>query len=68
MDMPFFQYVAFTAPHWPLHAWEDDIARYEGRYMVGWDAIRTARHEEMKGLGIVDEKWPISPRDEDSPP
>ncbi|MCH8102874.1 MAG: sulfatase-like hydrolase/transferase, partial [Chloroflexi bacterium] len=68
MDMPFFQYVAFTAPHWPLHAWEDDIARYEGKYMAGWDAIRTARHEEMKGLGIVDEKWPISPRDEDSPP
>ncbi len=65
---PFFQYLAFTAPHWPLHAWEDDIAKYEGKYMKGWDAIRTARHEEMKGLGIVDSKWPISPRDEDSPP
>ncbi len=68
MDQPFFQYIAFTAPHWPLHAWEDDIARYEGKYMKGWDAIRTARHEEMKGLGIVDNKWPISSRDEDSPP
>lgn len=68
MNKPFFQYLAFTAPHWPLHAWEDDIAKYEGKYMKGWDAIRTARHEEMKGLGIVDSKWPISPRDEDSPP
>lgn len=65
---PFFQYVAFTAPHWPLHAWEEDIARYEGRYMKGRDAVRTVRHERMKGLGIVDEKWPISPRDEDAPP
>ena len=65
---PFFQYVAFTAPHWPLHAYEADIARYEGKYMAGWDAIRTSRHEEQKGLGIVDEKWLISPRDGESPP
>jgi len=68
MGKPFFQYVAFTAPHWPLHAWEEDIAKYEGKYMQGWDAIRTSRHEEMKGLGIIDPKWPISARDEDSPP
>lgn len=65
---PFFQYVAFTAPHWPLHAWESDIARYEGKYMAGWDAIRTARHERQKGMKLLDEKWPISPRDEDAPP
>ncbi len=67
-DAPFFQYIAFTAPHWPLHAWEDDIAKYEGRYMRGWDEMRTSRHEEQKGLGIVDEKWQISQRDEDAPP
>ena len=65
---PFFQYIAFTAPHWPLHAWEDDIAKYEGRYMRGWDEVRGSRHEQQKGLGIVDEKWPISKRDEDAPP
>ncbi len=65
---PFLQYIAFTAPHWPLHAWEDDIVKYEGKYMRGWDEIRGARHEEQKGLGIVDSKWPISPRDEDAPP
>jgi arylsulfatase len=67
LGKPFFQYVAFTAPHWPLHAWEEDIAKYEGRYMVGYDAVRTSRHEEQKGLGVVDKKWEISPRDSDSP-
>ena len=65
---PFFQYVAFTAPHWPLHAREEDIARYQGRYMGGWDELRTSRHEEMMRLGIVDRNWEISPRDEDAPP
>ena len=65
---PFLQYIAFTAPHWPLHAWEDDIVKYEGKYMRGWDEVRAARHEEQKGLGIVDAKWPISARDEDAPP
>ena len=36
--------------------------------MEGWDSLRTARHEEMKGLGILDSKWEISPRDVDAPP
>jgi arylsulfatase len=67
MGKPFFQYVAFTAPHWPLHAREEDIVKYEGKYMTGYDSIRTSRHEEQKALGIVDEKWQISPRDSDSP-
>ena len=66
-DAPFFMYVAFTAPHWPLHALEEDIARYEGNYRGGWDALRTSRHENLKGMGILDEKWEISPRDADSP-
>ena len=64
-DKPFFLHVTFTAPHWPLHAPEEDIARYEGKYRTGWDALRTNRHEEMKGLGILDPKWEISPRHED---
>jgi len=67
-DAPFFLYTAYTAPHWPLHAWPEDIARYTGRYGAGWDSLRTARHEELKGLGILDEKWDISPRDEQAPP
>ena len=67
-DSPFFMYVAYTAPHWPLHAYEEDIARYEGQYRGGWEELRTSRHEKLKGEGIVDEKWEISPRDADSPP
>lgn len=66
---PFFLYMAYTAPHWPLHALPEDIAKYEGRYRRGgWDALRTARHEELKGLGILDSRWEISPRDESAPP
>ena len=67
-EAPFFLYVAYTAPHWPLHALPDDIARYEGRYGAGWDAVRTARHEELKGMGVLDAGWEISPRDSDSRP
>lgn len=65
---PFFGYVAFTAPHWPLHAREEDVARYAGVYRVGWDAIRTARHETQRDAGLVDRRWPISPRDSESWP
>lgn len=65
---PFFLYLAYTAPHWPLHAWPEDIARYEGVYNGGWDRIRTARHEEMNGLGVLQAPWTISPRDEAAPP
>ena len=41
-DKPFFQYVAYTAPHWPLHAHDEDIAKYKGRFDAGWDALREA--------------------------
>ena len=68
-DQPFFMYVAYTAPHWPLHAFEEDIARYQGQYRKGgWDAARTARHEALKDMEIVSSHWDISPRDEDAPP
>ncbi|MCY3711306.1 MAG: arylsulfatase [Caldilineaceae bacterium] len=66
---PFFLYVSYTAPHWPLHALPQDIAKYEGTYRNGgWDALRTARHEELKGMGLLDSRWQISPRDESAPP
>ncbi|MBE0537804.1 MAG: arylsulfatase [Phycisphaerae bacterium] len=63
-DNPFFLYVAYTAPHWPLHALPEDIAKYKGKYMKGWDALRAARHARMKKMGIVDADWPLTPRDE----
>jgi arylsulfatase len=61
-DKPFFQYVAFTAPHWPLHARPEDIAKYRGKYDMGWDLLRKQRHETLKKLGLVDPKWELSPR------
>jgi arylsulfatase len=61
---PFFLYLAYTAPHWPLHAPPEDIAAYEGRYRRdGWDGVRAHRHETMKSMGILNPKWDISPRD-----
>jgi arylsulfatase len=66
-ETPFFLYLAHTAPHWPLHAPPEDIARYEGVYTKGWDAVRTARHEEMSSRGVLEHPWAISPRDEAAP-
>ena len=67
LEQPFFLYLAHAAPHWPMHAYEEDIAKYDGVYNKGWDAIRTARHEEMLSRGVLQHKWDISPRDEAAP-
>jgi len=64
---PFFLYVAYTAPHYPLHAWPEDIARYRGKYLKGWDALRAERHQRMLDMGLVDKRWRLSPRDKRSP-
>jgi arylsulfatase len=60
---PFFLYTAFTAPHWPLHALPEDIAKYQDRYRDGWDALRQERHRRMIDRGIVQKSWPLTPRD-----
>lgn len=52
-SQPFFQYLAFHSPHFPLHALPQDIAIYKHRYQSGWDAIRKERFERMKKLGLV---------------
>jgi arylsulfatase len=65
---PFFLYTAFTAPHWPMHALEEDIERYKDRYKGGWDALREERHARMIEMGVVDRKWPLTPRDTAVPP
>lgn len=64
---PFFLYLAYTSPHWPLHAWPEDIAKYRGKYKSGWDALRERRHKQQIALGIVDIRWPLSPRDPKAP-
>ena len=60
---PFFLYVAFTAAHWPMHALEKDIAKYQGRYDSGYEAIRKERYQRMIDLGLIDESntvlWPM---------
>jgi len=61
-DQPFFLYLPYTAPHWPLHAFEEDIQKYEGSYMIGWDALRQQRYERMKALEIIPDHWELSPR------
>jgi arylsulfatase len=53
-SQPFLLYVAFTSPHFPLQAPQEDIAKYKGRYDIGWDAIRLERYARQKQLGIVD--------------
>jgi len=50
---PFFAFAAYTSPHWPLQAPPEFIDRYHGRYDVGYDAIRNARFQRQKALGIV---------------
>jgi arylsulfatase A-like enzyme/sucrose-6-phosphate hydrolase SacC (GH32 family) len=52
-DAPFFMYVAYNAPHWPLHAKPADIAKYNGVYDDGWDALRTQRYNRMTELGLI---------------
>ncbi len=61
-EKPFFMYMAHTAAHWPMHAKEADIAQYKGKYDAGYDAIRAARVEKMKRLGLLDERWKVSPQ------
>ena len=56
---PFFAYLAFTAPHWPLHAHDADIAKYEQRYKDGYDKLRRERLERMKKLGLVAADTPV---------
>ncbi len=65
---PFFEYVAYTAPHWPLHAHDEDIAKYKGRFDDGWDTLREARLEKLVRSGVLDRQWQLSPRDPTQPP
>ncbi|MBT3469012.1 MAG: arylsulfatase [Opitutae bacterium] len=59
---PLFLYLTYTAAHWPLHAPEADIAKYKGRYSMGWDKLREQRLARMKKLGVVPKDIPMSPR------
>jgi arylsulfatase len=62
-DNPFFLYLAYTAPHWPLHAVKEKIEKYRGKDLVGWDSIRQARHKKQMQLGLFSNPVDLSPRD-----
>jgi arylsulfatase len=55
-DRPFFQYLAFTAPHFPIQALPEDIAKYRDTYREGWDVLRKKRWERMVKMKILDAK------------
>lgn len=61
---PFLHYLPYTAPHYPLHAKPEDIAKYKGRYAAGWDVLRRKRLARQKELGLVDETWKVIDRDD----
>lgn len=66
-DTPFFVFAAYTAPHWPLHAPPDAIAKTKGRYDAGWDALRETRVRSAIRQGVLDPRTTPSPRDSREP-
>ena len=56
-DKPFFLYLSYTAPHDPLMAWPDDIAKYRGKYKKGYAAIRTQRDKRQREMGLIDDTF-----------
>jgi len=53
-EQPFFAYLAFTAPHWPLQATDEQLAKYAGKYDEGYDVAYTKRVQRMRELGLAD--------------
>ena len=67
-ERPFFLYVAFTAPHWPMQAPAADIDAQRGRFEGGWDAAREARAARLRELGALGAGWTLAPREVQVPP
>ncbi len=66
-DEPFFLYIAYNAPHYPLQAKQQDVEKYRGKYKIGWDQLRQQRFAKQKQLGLFDESVKLSPRPDDVP-
>ncbi|GAA0558822.1 arylsulfatase [Chitinophaga japonensis] len=62
-DTPFFLYLAYNAPHWPLHAKEEDIRLFRNRYAIGWDTVRARRYRKQLQMGLIQKEWGFSARD-----
>lgn len=67
LEQPFFMYVAYTAPHWPLQAREADIAKYRGCYDEGWDVLRERRMQRLRDTGLLADAVHTSQRDPEEP-
>ena len=65
-ERPFFLYVAYTAPHWPIHAWPEDIERYRDVYRIGWDEVRRRRFARQKEIGLFPASLRLAPRHPES--
>jgi len=63
-DVPFFGYLALTAPHYPLHAYPEEIARYAGRYDAGYDTLRDERLARAKAIGLIGQDVEPHPQSE----
>jgi arylsulfatase len=66
-NKPFFLYLPYNAPHFPLMAPPELIAKYRGKYKAGWDRLRQARYRRQINMGLIDARWPLSPREAESP-
>ncbi|WNJ17910.1 arylsulfatase [Pontibacter sp. G13] len=62
-DNPFFLYLAYNAPHWPLHAKEADIEKFVGKYQMGWDSVRNARLARQQEMGLLPSDITLAERD-----
>ena len=62
-ERPFFLYLAYNAPHWPLHALPEDIAKYRGKYRAGFGEVRKARLVRQIEMGLFPTDTPLLPRD-----
>ena len=63
-DNPFFLYLAYTAPHFPLHAKESDVEKYADTYKIGWDSLRIQRFKKMQELQFIPANAQLSERDD----
>ena len=67
-DKPLFLYLAYTAPHSPIQAQEQDIQKFRGDYLIGWDQLRQQRYQKQKNIGLIDDsQYQLSERDPEVP-
>jgi len=64
---PFFMYLAFNSAHWPLHAKPEDIAKYRGKFMKGWNALQAEKIKRIAALGLVNAVDPAAIYDKSVP-